>query len=135
MTHLDWDWRSATFGPRIQALASRFRLVRYDGRGYGLSDWNAEPATLDQAVADLDAVVTALGLSRFSLLGASGGAAVAIRFAALNPQRVQRLVLLGGFARGMLRRAERSIPQANCDVRCCTSSKPDGGRTTRRSVS
>ncbi len=116
MTHLDWDWRSATFGPRIRALASKFRLVRYDGRGYGLSDWTVDPASLEQAVTDLDAVVTALGLSRFSLLGASGGAPAAIRFAALNPHRVERLVLLGGFARGMLHRGERSIPQANCDA-------------------
>ena len=45
MTHLDWDWRSATFGPRIQALSRLHRLVRYDGRGYGLSDWDAPPSS------------------------------------------------------------------------------------------
>ena len=116
MTHLDWDWRSATFGPRIQALAQRFCLVRYDGRGYGLSDWEAEPATLDEAVADLESVVEAAGLDRFSLLGASGGAAIAIRYAARHAQKVNRLVLLGGFARGMLRRGERSISRGNFEA-------------------
>jgi pimeloyl-ACP methyl ester carboxylesterase/DNA-binding winged helix-turn-helix (wHTH) protein len=104
MTHLDWDWRSATLGPRIQALSRRHRLVRYDGRGYGLSDWSAEPGTLDDWVNDLEAVVDAAGLERFALLGASGGAPVSIRFAARHPERVTRLVLLGGFARGLLRR-------------------------------
>jgi pimeloyl-ACP methyl ester carboxylesterase/DNA-binding winged helix-turn-helix (wHTH) protein len=104
MTHLDWDWRSATLGPRIQALSRRHRLVRYDGRGYGLSDWGAEPGTLDDWVNDLEAVVDAAGLERFALLGASGGAPVSIRFAARHPERVTRLTLLGGFARGLLRR-------------------------------
>ena len=104
MTHLDWDWRSATLGPRIQALSRHHRLVRYDGRGYGLSDWGAEPGTLDDWVDDLETVVDAAGLQRFALLGASGGAPVSIRFAARHPQRVSRLVMLGGFARGLLQR-------------------------------
>ena len=116
MTHLGWDWRSATFGPRIQALARCFRLVRYDGRGYGLSDWDAAPATLDESVAELESVVDAAGLTRFCLLGPSGGAATAIRYAARHPQRVERLILLGGFARGSLRRGERSAPREHCEA-------------------
>src|SRR5262249_33898775 len=87
----------------------RFRFVRYDGRSYGLSDRNVAPGTLDEAVSDLEAVVDAAGLQRFALYGASGGAAIAIRYAARHPDRVSHLVLLGGFARGALRRAERSI--------------------------
>jgi pimeloyl-ACP methyl ester carboxylesterase/DNA-binding winged helix-turn-helix (wHTH) protein len=116
MTHLDWDWRSATFGPRIQAFARHFRLVRYDGRGCGLSDRDAPPGTLDDAVADLEAVVAAAGLERFALLGASGGSPIAIRFAVRHPQRVSHLVLLGAFARGALRRGKHSIPSENWDA-------------------
>jgi pimeloyl-ACP methyl ester carboxylesterase len=104
MSHLDWDWRSSTLGPRIQAFAQRYLFLRYDGRGYGLSDWNAEPGPLDQWVSDLETVVDNAGLDRFALLGASGGAPVSIRFAARHPRRVTALVLLGGFARGVLRR-------------------------------
>ena len=113
MTHLDWDWRSATLGPPIQALSRRHRLIRYDGRGYGLSDWDAAPATLDQGVADLQAVVDAAGLERFALLGVSTGAPVAIRFAARQPKRVTALVLLGGYARGVLRRGASSTSSDN----------------------
>ena len=113
MTHLDWDWRSATFGARIQALSQRYRLVRYDGRGTGLSDWDAAPGPLDQRVGDLEAVIDSAGLERFALLGASGGAPVAIRYAARHPQRVTGLVLLGGFARGALRRGAGSTPVDN----------------------
>ena len=108
MTHLDWDWRSATFGARIRALSQRYRLVRYDGRGSGLSDWDAAPGPLDVCVSDLEAVIDSAGLDRFALLGASGGAPVAIRYAAHHPQRVTGLVLLGGFARGALRRGAGS---------------------------
>lgn len=113
MTHLDWDWRSATFGPRIQALSRLHRLVRYDGRGYGLSDWDAPPGTLDQGVHDLEAVVASAGLDRFALLGGTGGAAVAIRYAARHPDRVSGLVLLGGYARGLLRRSLGSAAVEN----------------------
>jgi pimeloyl-ACP methyl ester carboxylesterase/DNA-binding winged helix-turn-helix (wHTH) protein len=115
MTHLDWDWRSATLGPRIRSLARDHRLVRYDGRGYGLSDWVA-PGTLEQSVGDLETVVDSAGLERFVLLGTSSGAPIAIRFAARHPQRVSGLVLLGGYARGVLRRAAASPSTENFDA-------------------
>jgi pimeloyl-ACP methyl ester carboxylesterase len=116
MTHLAWDWRSATLGPRIQALARRHRYVRYDGRGYGLSDWSAEPGELDRWVSDLEAVVDDAGLERFALLGASGGSPISIRYAARHPQRVTCLVILGGFARGVLRRGGGPAVQANFEA-------------------
>ncbi|MEO7151762.1 MAG: alpha/beta fold hydrolase [Burkholderiaceae bacterium] len=116
MTHLDWDWRSDVFGPRLRALSRRFRLVRYDGRSYGLSESDVLPATLDQAVLDLEAVVDAAGLERFALFGPSSGAAIAIRYAALHPERVARLVTLGGFARGTQRRGAQAWPAARFDA-------------------
>jgi pimeloyl-ACP methyl ester carboxylesterase/DNA-binding winged helix-turn-helix (wHTH) protein len=108
MTHLDWDWRSGVYGPRIRALSQRFRLIRYDGRGYGLSDRDAPPGTLDACVMDLEAVVDAADLHRFALFGPSGAAAIAVRYAARHPERVSALVTLGGHVRGALRRGERS---------------------------
>ena len=113
MTHLDWDWRSATLGPAIQALSQHHRLIRYDGRGHGLSDWDVLPGAIDQAVADLQAVVDSAGLDRFALLGTSTGAPAAIRFAARHPRRVSALVLLGGYARGVLRRGASSTSPEN----------------------
>lgn len=108
MTHLDWDWRSAVFGPRLRALAQRFRLVRYDLRGCGLSDRDATPGTLDEAVLDLENVVDAAGLQRFALFAPSSGGGIAVRYAARHPERVTCLVTLGGFVRGALRRGTRS---------------------------
>ncbi len=116
MSHLDWDWRSATLGPRIQELSKRHRYLRYDGRGYGLSDWEAAAGTLDECVHDLETVVNSAGLERFALLGASGGAPISIRYAARHPQRVTHLVLLGGFARGARRRGSKSVSIENFEA-------------------
>jgi pimeloyl-ACP methyl ester carboxylesterase/DNA-binding winged helix-turn-helix (wHTH) protein len=116
MTHLDWDWRSGVFGPRIRALAQRYCLIRYDGRSYGLSQSDAQPGTLDESVLDLEAVVDAAGLRRFALFGPSGGAAIAVRYAARHPERVTQLVTMGGFVRGSQRRGEHSWPRDRFDA-------------------
>jgi pimeloyl-ACP methyl ester carboxylesterase len=52
----------------------------------------------------LETVVDAAGLKRFSLFGISQGAAVSIAYAVRHPERVERLILYGGFARGRSRR-------------------------------
>ena len=55
----------------IHAIAQRHRLVRWDERGCGLSDWNVEDFSLEAWVRDQEAVVEAAGLDRFALLGMS----------------------------------------------------------------
>jgi pimeloyl-ACP methyl ester carboxylesterase len=79
--------------------------VRYDERGNGLSDWNVEDISFEAFVHDLEAVVDGLGLERFALLGVSQGAAVAVAYATRHPERVSRLVLLGGYTQGWRKRA------------------------------
>ena len=87
-------------------LSRRYRLVRYDERGCGLSDWDVPDFSLDAWVRDLEAVVDAAGLERFPLLGISQGGPVAIAYAVRNPERVSHLVLLGSFAQGRRKRAQ-----------------------------
>ena len=108
MTHLDWDWRSAIYGPFIRRMSMGNCLVRFDGRGCGLSDRSVMPGTLDDELRDLEAVVDAAGLDQFALLGRSGGGATAIRYAAKHPERVRRLVMLGGWVRSPMCRGELS---------------------------
>jgi len=86
------------------ALAPHVSLVPYDARGCGFSDRQAEPNMLDICVEDLEAVVGALGAGPVVLLGLSHGSMVAVAFAARHPERVSRLVVYGGYARGRLRR-------------------------------
>lgn len=75
-------------------------LVRYDQRGCGSSDRNATDFSLEARVRDLEAVVDQLGLDRIVLLGHSHGVPVSIAYAAQHPEKVDRLLLLNGFARG-----------------------------------
>lgn len=102
--HLEFDWQTPVWMPWIERLSSRYRLTRYDSRGCGLSDRSVPSFSLDDLVADLEAVVDAAGLDHFALLGASQGGAISIAYAAKHPERVSHIVLCGAFARGALRR-------------------------------
>lgn len=55
-------------------------------------------------MADLEAVVDAAGLERFTLLGCSQGRAISIAYAVRHPERVNSLILFGGYLRGAMRR-------------------------------
>lgn len=111
MNHLDYDWRTPIHGPLFAGLARRHRLVRFDQRGNGLSDWDLDTLSEDAMIHDMETVVQAAGLDRFILFGQSQGCAYSIRYAAEHPEQVIGLVLLGGFLRGPLRRG--SSEQAN----------------------
>ena len=100
LTHLDFDRRSAVWGPLIAAFESRFSLTRYDQRGTGLSEPEAADFSLDRLVEDLGAVADAAGLDRFPIFAASQGVPVSLAFAVRHPERVTRMVLYGGYAQG-----------------------------------
>jgi pimeloyl-ACP methyl ester carboxylesterase len=104
LTHLEFDLRSPVWRPWLVELTRSHTLVRYDGRGCGLSDRDATDFTFESSIADLAAVVDAARLDRFALFGASQGSAAAIAYAARHPERVTRLVIYGGYARGPMKR-------------------------------
>lgn len=104
--HLERDWDSF-IGPWLAALARNRRLLRFDSRGNGLSDWDVPEIGFDRFVDDLEAVLDAAGVERAPILGFSQGAAIAIGFAARRPERVSRLVCVGGFAQGFAHRDHR----------------------------
>jgi pimeloyl-ACP methyl ester carboxylesterase/DNA-binding CsgD family transcriptional regulator len=104
LNHLEYDWTSPIWAPRLQELTRKFSLTRYDSRGCGLSERHVDNLTFAASVADLEAVVDAAGLKRFILLGSCQGAGVAIAYAALHPERVSHLLLYGAFARGRMKR-------------------------------
>jgi DNA-binding SARP family transcriptional activator/pimeloyl-ACP methyl ester carboxylesterase len=99
MTHLELDAQGPIWSHWIRELSRDRTLLRYDQRGSGLSDRRADVG-FEAEVADFGVVVDAAGLDRFDVLGISHGASVAIAYAARHPQRVRKLVLLGGFAVG-----------------------------------
>ncbi|MCA8881386.1 MAG: alpha/beta fold hydrolase [Rhodobacteraceae bacterium] len=108
--HLEFDWESPVWRHVFEDLARKNRLVRYDGRGLGLSSWDADDLSFDRQMEDLDAVISQSGLDRFAMLGMAQGALKSIAYAAQHPERVTKLVILGGFARGWNRQdPERSF--------------------------
>lgn len=94
-THLAEGLGSPAYDPeRLLPLTSRNHVfVRYDGRGFGLSDRDVTNFSLSARVSDLEAVVDALGLERFAIYAPSAGGVTAITYTAQNPDRVTRLVL------------------------------------------
>jgi pimeloyl-ACP methyl ester carboxylesterase len=108
LSHLDYDWDSPVWRHWLAELSRRFRLIRYDERGCGLSDWDIGRFSFGDWVDDLEAVVDAAGLDRFPLLGISQGGPVAIAYAVRHPERVSHLVLLGSYAQGRRKRARTS---------------------------
>ena len=117
LSHLDYDWESPVWRHWLVELSRRYRLVRYDERGCGLSDWDVPRFSFDDWVGDLETVVDAAGLERFPLLGISQGGSVAIAYALRHPERVTRLVLLGTFAQGRRQRARTQAERELADAR------------------
>ncbi|HUF87898.1 MAG TPA: alpha/beta fold hydrolase [Thermohalobaculum sp.] len=106
MSHLQAELDLPRCRSLNDGLASGNRLIRYDMRANGLSDWDAADLSFEAMVADLEAVADASRVERFTLLGTAQGAATAIAYAARHPERVAGLVLYGGYARGWKRRGD-----------------------------
>jgi len=106
LSHLEFDHQSPVWRHWWRELARRYRLVRYDTRGGGLSDWEPAAVSFDAWVDDLHRVVEASGVERFALFGMSQGVSVAVAYAAKYPERISHLILYGGFVRGQPRRGD-----------------------------
>ncbi len=69
-------------------------LIRYDGRGFGMSQRDVTDFSLDARVRDIEAVADALKLEHFNLYAISAGGPAAIAYAAGNPERLGHLILV-----------------------------------------
>ena len=98
-SHIQLEWQFTEYRRWYQRLAARRMLIRYDGRGTGLSDRNIADYSLDANVLDLEAVVDRLGLERFALFGFYHTGLAAIVYATRHPERVTHLILWHAFAR------------------------------------
>lgn len=103
---------------KLVAMSSEdHHFIRFDGRGTGLSDRGVEDYSLSARLRDIEAVVDAVGLDRFSILAVSAGGQAAIAYSAQNPDRVDRLVLGGAVASyDFLSRKDRSAFKRMIDV-------------------
>ena len=85
------------FHPWFSRAKKYARIIYYDQRGCGLSDWESgeEGYSVDQAVNDLDEIRTALGIDKWVVLGYSYGGFLAQYYTVNFPENVAGLILLG----------------------------------------
>jgi len=105
LTHLEYEGQSPIWRPWIESFSRSHMFLRMDERGSGLSSVDVAEISFEALVSDLETVVDAAGLERFTLFGHSQGSAIAVEYAARHPERVSHLVLLGSYVRGAMQRA------------------------------
>ncbi|MFN0113068.1 MAG: alpha/beta fold hydrolase [Paracoccaceae bacterium] len=109
MTHLTKDWDSLnSVRAYLTGLSRTFRLIRYDQRGNGMSDWKNVVIEFERMVDDLERVVDSYPHEKVAVYGPSQAASVSIAYAIRRPEKVSHLILQGGYARGRRRRGDPS---------------------------
>lgn len=107
LTHLEYEWESPVWRHWMRFFAGNFRYIRHDERGCGMTEMNVGDLSLERWVEDLEDVINAAGVTEpVTLLGISQGGAICVAYAAKHPERVSKLILYGGYARGPLRRGD-----------------------------
>jgi 3-oxoadipate enol-lactonase len=112
--------------PQLDELAARFRVVRYDCRGFGASG-PFDPGVPYTHAGDLVALLDHLGIGVAVLAGLSFGGQVALQAALLAPDRVRGLVLLDSVLDGM-----PWDPQSWAGLKTVDRQVRDGGVTAGR---
>jgi pimeloyl-ACP methyl ester carboxylesterase len=101
VSHLEYFWNEPSFASFLSRLSSMARLILFDKRGTGMSDPVpiSELPTLDQRMADVQAVMDAAGSRRAVLMGVSEGGPLCALFAATHPESTAGLIMIGSYAR------------------------------------
>ena len=82
---------SRIWEPVLAPLTGKYRVLRYDARGFGQSP---APAVKFSLLRDLIAVLDHFGVARAAFVGCSQGGSASLRLALAQPERVSALVLL-----------------------------------------
>ncbi|MCU1502676.1 MAG: alpha/beta hydrolase [Ilumatobacteraceae bacterium] len=84
------------FSNNIAALAERNTVITWDMRGHGRSDYPTDPSayTPEISIADMLAVLDAVGVERAVIAGHSLGGYLSLTFNVAHPERVAALVLI-----------------------------------------
>jgi 3-oxoadipate enol-lactonase len=82
------------FAPQVQALADEFRVITWDERGFGETEFDGKPFTYWDSARDCLGLLDELGIDQAVLGGMSQGGFLSLRAALLAPERVRALVLI-----------------------------------------
>ena len=106
ITNLETDRSNPSYRHWIAEFERSTRLIRSDMRGFGMSELEPVEFTFDSMVEDVGAIVDHAGLETCDLIGVAHGAPIAMAYAARNPERVRKLILVNSFAAGWRVRAD-----------------------------
>jgi pimeloyl-ACP methyl ester carboxylesterase len=82
------------FAPQVEALRERYRVVTWDERGFGRTEFDGQPFTYWDSARDCLGLLDHLGIDRAVVGGMSQGGFLSLRAALLAPERVRALILL-----------------------------------------
>lgn len=82
------------FAPQVAALSDRYRVITWDERGFGLTEYDGEPFTYWDSASDCLGLLDHLGIDRAVVGGMSQGGFLSLRTALTAPERVRALILL-----------------------------------------
>lgn len=82
------------FDPQVAALAPEFRVITWDERGFGATEFDGKPFDYWDSARDAFALLDHLGVDRAVVGGMSQGGFLSLRMALLAPERIRGLVLI-----------------------------------------
>ncbi len=82
------------FAPQVEALRGQYRVITWDERGFGLTEFDGQPFTYWDSAADCLALMTHLGIERAVVGGMSQGGFLSLRARPHRAERVRGLILL-----------------------------------------
>jgi DNA-binding winged helix-turn-helix (wHTH) protein/pimeloyl-ACP methyl ester carboxylesterase len=140
-THLEHDWQSPARARLWHRLADRFRLIRYDARGFGLSDRDVSAISFTTSQRDLETVVDSLNLHSWPYRREPQPRSLTpltIRIACRSwcCTAASRAAATGGTPRRMPKWQRRGLPSCARDgatmIRPCSGSSARSGCRARR---
>ena len=111
-TDLEMEWAYGLHRSCISSMALHTRYLRFDNVGSGQSERVQREIDFETEARDAAAVSDAAGFDRFAAVSFSGGCLAALNFAALYPERLTRLAIVGGYVDGRSRRSADASPDA-----------------------
>lgn len=82
------------FAPQVAALSPEFRVITWDERGFGRTEFDGQPFSYWDSAQDCLGLLDHLGIERAVLGGMSQGGYLSLRAALTAPERVQALILI-----------------------------------------
>ena len=82
------------FAPQVAALAPTYRVITWDERGFGQTEYDGKPFSYWDSAEDCLALLAHLGVERAVVGGMSQGGFLSLRVALIAPEKVRALILL-----------------------------------------